>query len=84
MKFDSYEPGDFYDEMFLAKNQPRPQAAPLIERINALSEGELLQRQQAAQIALFKLGVTFNVYGDTQGTERIFPFDIVPRIVTRR
>lgn len=81
VKFDSYEPGDFYDEMFLAKNQPRPQAAPLIERINALSEGELLQRQQAAQIALFKLGVTFNVYGDTQGTERIFPFDIVPRIV---
>ena len=30
---------------------------------------------------LFRMGITFSVYGDTQGTEKIFPFDIVPRIV---
>ena len=53
----------------------------LIERINSLSIEELQQRQQAAQHALFKLGVTFNVYSDNQGTERILPFDIIPRIV---
>lgn len=81
MKFDFYDPGDFYDELFIAKGQPRPEAAPLIERINALSEGEVLQRQEAAQITLFKMGVTFNVYGEKEGTERIFPFDIIPRIV---
>lgn len=82
MRFDTYDPGDFYDELFLAKGQPRPEAIPLIEKINSLCEGELKQRQQAAQIALFKLGVTFSVYGDSQGTERIFPFDIIPRIVS--
>ena len=82
MRFDSYDPGDFYDELFLAKGQPRPEATLLVERINSLSTGELKRRQQAAQIALFKLGVTFNVYGDSQGSERIFPFDIVPRIVS--
>jgi uncharacterized circularly permuted ATP-grasp superfamily protein len=82
VRFDTYDPGNFYDELFIAEGQPRPEAKPLIERINSLSEGELLQRQQAAQIALFKLGVTFNVYGDNQGTERIFPFDIIPRIVS--
>ncbi len=81
MRFDNYDPEDFYDELFITKGKPRPEVSPLIEKIHALGDGELLQRQQAAQIALFKLGVTFNVYGDSQGTERIFPFDIIPRII---
>ena len=82
MLFETYEPGNFYDELFAAKGQPRPEAALLIERINSLSIEQVRQRQQAAQIALFKVGVTFNVYGDDQGAERILPFDIVPRIVS--
>ena len=82
MRFNSYEPGDFYDEMFVAQGQPRPEAKLLIERINSLSPGELTMRQQAAQMALIKLGATFNVYEDRQGTERVFPFDIIPRIVS--
>lgn len=82
MLFDAYDPGDFYDELFVGKGQPRPEAALLIERINAMSLEDLKQRQQAAQNTLFKLGVTFNVYSDSQGTERIFPFDVVPRIVS--
>lgn len=83
MRFDAYDPGEgFYDELFLGRNQPRPEAIPLIERIHSLEEGELQQRQAAAQAALFQMGVTFNVYGDSQGTERIFPFDIIPRIVS--
>jgi uncharacterized circularly permuted ATP-grasp superfamily protein len=81
VQFNDYDPGDFYDELFTAKGQPRLDAIPLIERIAALSPADILRRQQAAQIALFKLGVTFNVYSDNQGTERILPFDIIPRIV---
>ncbi len=82
MQFDSYDPGEFYDELFIAKNQPRPEAKLLIEKINSLSTGELLMRQKAAQVAMMKLGATFNVYGDSEGTERIFPFDVVPRIIS--
>ncbi len=82
MRFDSYDPGEFYDELFITKNQPRPEAKLLIEKINSLSTGELLMRHKAAQVAMMKLGATFNVYGDTQGTERIFPFDVVPRIIS--
>ena len=82
MQFNNYDPGDFYDELFIAKGQPRPEAVPLINRINSLSAEEVQRRQEAAQIALFKMGVTFNVYSDGQGTERIFPFDIIPRIVS--
>jgi uncharacterized circularly permuted ATP-grasp superfamily protein len=84
VRFEQYEPGDFYDELFLANGQPRSEAILLIERINSLSIEELQQRQRAAQTALFQLGVTFNVYSDDQGTERIFPFDIVPRILAAK
>ncbi len=82
MNFNDYDPGDFYDELFVAPGQPRPDAIPLIERMTSLGIEEVLRRQQAAQVALFKLGVTFNVYSDNQGTERILPFDIIPRIVS--
>lgn len=82
MLFNSYEPGEFYDELFAEKNEPRQDATLLIEKINSLSAEELLIRQEAAQKAMMKLGATFNVYGDNRGTERIFPFDVIPRIVS--
>ena len=82
MQFNDYEPENFYDELFVGNGEPRAEAMPLIDRINSLSSEEVQRRQQAAQIALFKMGVTFNVYSDNQGTERIIPFDIIPRIVS--
>ncbi|MBE9145592.1 circularly permuted type 2 ATP-grasp protein [Planktothrix mougeotii] len=82
MRFQSYDPGEFYDELFVAKGQPRPYAAALIDRINSLSPGDLEIRQEAAKTAMMKLGATFNVYSDSQGTERILPFDLIPRIVS--
>jgi uncharacterized circularly permuted ATP-grasp superfamily protein len=81
VKFANYDPGQFYDELFLERGVPRSEAQPLIDRIESLTMPELQRRQRAAQSALFKMGVTFNVYSDNQGTEKIFPFDIVPRIV---
>ena len=82
MLFSNYDPENFYDELFIAKGKPRPEAVLLAERINSLSLQNLQQRQQAAQNALFRWGATFNVYSDNQGTERILPFDIIPRIVS--
>lgn len=81
LKFDSYDTGRFYDEMFTADGRPRPGATLLNQRIESLSDGDLVQRQQAAERALLHMGITFNVYGDSDGTERIFPFDIIPRII---
>ncbi|MBL8852273.1 MAG: circularly permuted type 2 ATP-grasp protein [Planctomycetaceae bacterium] len=49
--------------------------------INSLAPGDLRRRQEEIERALLRMGITFTVYGDQQGTERIFPFDIVPRIV---
>jgi uncharacterized circularly permuted ATP-grasp superfamily protein len=83
VKFNQYTTDGFYDELFFDDGTPRPDARPLVERIEALSDGELAQRHQAAERALLRMGITFNVYGDDTTTERIFPFDIIPRIVGR-
>lgn len=83
MRFDSYDPETqgFYDELFIDKNQPRPEGQPLVDRIHSLPPGELMLRQAAASAAMYKLGATFNVYGDEDAEDRIFPFDVIPRIV---
>jgi len=81
MRFAHYETGEFFDEMFGGRAHPRASARALIEFIDALPDGELLRRQRSAERVLLTLGITFNVYGDSAGTERIFPFDLVPRIV---
>lgn len=81
MDFSHYDPGDFFDELFDTPGHPKPGARLLIERIESLPEGELLRRQKAAEAALLQMGITFTVYGEQEGAERIFPFDIIPRIV---
>jgi uncharacterized circularly permuted ATP-grasp superfamily protein len=81
MKLDAYDPEGFYDELFESVGKPRPRADLLIQNLNALPEGELARRQHAAEKALFDLGITFNVYNSQAGLERIFPFDVLPRII---
>jgi uncharacterized circularly permuted ATP-grasp superfamily protein len=82
MKFTEYDTGGFVDEMFAENARPRAGARALTHFIDSLPDGELRRRQQSAERALLHMGITFNVYGDSAGTERIFPFDLVPRIVT--
>lgn len=79
--FHRYDRENFYDELFDESGAPRAGARVLIQRINSLPQGELKQRQSAIDRALLRMGITFTVYGNEQGTEKIFPFDIVPRIV---
>ena len=81
MQFSSYQTDGFYDEMFEADGTARPHARLLLETIESLSDGQLIRYKHAAERLLLQLGITFNVYGDSAGTERIFPFDLIPRIV---
>ncbi len=46
-----------------------------------LTPAEFEAKRQAMDMAFLRQGVTFNVYGDAQGAERIFPFDMIPRII---
>ncbi len=79
--FADYQTDGFFDEMFDEFGQPRSDCQPLYERICSISADDLTRRQRAADRSMVQLGITFNVYGDRQGAERIIPFDIVPRIV---
>ncbi len=81
MNFKGYKTQGFYDELLDASGKPRAIAMPLIEQINSLNPNELKRRQKAAEQVLYQQGITFSVYGDKKGTEKIFPFDIIPRIV---
>lgn len=82
--FDRYDTGDFYDEMFDLTGQPRPDCQALFDRVQAISADDLTRRQRAADRSMLQLGITFNVYGDRRGRERIIPFDILPRIIAQQ
>jgi len=81
LNFDDYDTKDFFDELVKPDGKPRSLALPLVEQINALPPKELLRMQKASELALYQQGITFSVYGDKKGTEKIMPFDIIPRIV---
>lgn len=81
LHFREYDTEGFYDELFDEHGKPRPGGELLVEKIESLGDGELLRRQAAAERSLFRLGITFAVYGDNQGAEKIMPFDVIPRIV---
>lgn len=81
LDFSNYDVGGFFDELIDEQGRPRPAAELLVQKIAELPTGELLSRQTMAERALFRMGITFAVYGDTQGVEKIFPFDILPRII---
>ena len=82
--FSEYALDHCYDEMFDRSGVPREPYAALYRRLLELSPAELRHRQQDADSAFLHQGVTFTVYGDDQGTERIFPYDLLPRIITAR
>jgi uncharacterized circularly permuted ATP-grasp superfamily protein len=80
--FSGYTLDQAYDEMFDASGTPRPQYATIFERLLTLDPTELRQRQSAADLAFLHQGITFTVYGQKEGTERIFPYDLIPRIIS--
>ncbi len=79
--FRDYEVSDFYDEMFDAPGVVRPHYQMLLERFAEMGEGEFERKQTLAASTFVNQGITFTVYSDNEGTERIFPFDLIPRIV---
>ena len=81
MMFDRYDTGDFYDEMFDGEGGVRGHYGLVSDRLKASDEAEHRRKQTAVDLAFMRGGVTFTVYNDDRGTERIFPFDLVPRVI---
>ena len=82
--FDNYDTGQFYDEVLSAPGARREHYAAVLDSMSALQPADYSKLQRSADKAFLQQGVTFTVYGDEQGTERIFPFDLMPRVIPRR
>jgi len=70
-----------YDEMFETGGTARAAFARVAALLAKLPAEELARSQALAETALLQQGVTFSVYGDTRGTEKIFPFCLLPRLI---
>jgi uncharacterized circularly permuted ATP-grasp superfamily protein len=79
-----YESGNFFDEMVATGGQVRPHYQRLASRLDTLPTAEFEQRRAAVDLAFLRRGVTFTVYHDDAGTERIFPFDLIPRVIPNK
>lgn len=71
-----------YDEMFSSPGNLHHHCRRLLELFTSLPAEELQRRKQAADLSFLNQGITFTVYGRDEGTEKIFPYDLVPRIIT--
>lgn len=79
-----YQVGDFFDEMFAGDNDPRPHYRRLYELLTEMNAESFNESRSTADIAFLYQGITFTVYSQQdQGIERIFPFDLIPRIIPR-
>jgi uncharacterized circularly permuted ATP-grasp superfamily protein len=70
-----------YDEMRTPDGGIRPHYQALVETLSNLPHEELLRRKQSADLSFLTQGITFTVYGRDEGTERIFPYDLLPRLI---
>jgi uncharacterized circularly permuted ATP-grasp superfamily protein len=79
--FRNYQFDTAYDEMFASPGVPREHYRALFQRLLELPPEELRKSQQAADLSFLHQGITFTVYGNDEGTERVFPNDLLPRII---
>src|SRR6266403_2655836 len=79
--FSDYKAGPFFDEMFTPDGVPRAHYAKIYDELAGMSIGKFEERRQLADLSFLLQGITFTVYSDGRGTERLFPFDLIPRII---
>src|SRR5436190_23730643 len=68
-----------WDEIFQASGGPHGHCQALADSLGQLPLSEFQQRRQNADLAFINQGITFSVYADRRGDEKIFPFDLIPR-----
>lgn len=81
--FNNYNLENFHDEMFEENGNTRDSYKIFREETEKLTFKDMLDKQFAAERSLMAMGITFNVYSEDQGTERIMPVDVIPRIVEK-
>lgn len=79
-----YKTNDFYDELIGSSGRPRKAAHSICKYMSALRDDELQDRSHADELAMHVMGITFTVYSEGTGIDRVWPFDIIPRVISAR
>ena len=79
--FEKYEVNGLFDEMFEAQAKPRPHYRAVAEKLSNVGPAGFHRRVRMADVTFRNQGITFTVYNDQRGVEKIFPFDLIPRII---
>jgi len=83
--WNDYPCDGLYDELLAGPGRPRPEIEALAADLAALGPEELAARQEAADVSIKEMGVTFTVYSEEGGAiDRSWPFDVVPRVIPER
>ena len=79
MKWSTYDPTPFFDEVLEKNAKPRPVAKHLFKYLKSLEQNELQARKSASQLCIEEMGVSFTIYSEGDNIDRDWPFDIIPR-----
>jgi uncharacterized circularly permuted ATP-grasp superfamily protein len=72
-----------FNEMYLPDGKVREHFAPLAEWLASMPPERVAEKRREADLLFHRVGITFAIYGDEQGAERLIPFDTIPRIIPR-
>lgn len=75
------QPSAFYNEMYAADGSVRPHYAAFASWLANTPPEKIAQNREAADLLFHRVGITFAVYGESSGTERLIPFDVVPHVI---
>ena len=81
MILSDYKGANLFDELVDEHGKIRPYYRGVAEKLSGLGNEELSQKLRSLELLFLKQGITFTVYGDDKGTERVFPFDPFPRVI---
>jgi len=73
-----------WDDLLDWNGKPHPHCKTLVDSIGKLSSNEFQDKRSSADLAFVTQGITFSVYSDCRGVEKIFPFDLVPRPIEKK
>jgi uncharacterized circularly permuted ATP-grasp superfamily protein len=74
-------PAPPYDEMYTADGHVRAQYSVYSDWLTRQPDDALRQKRAEADSLFHRVGITFAVYGEQEGSERLIPFDIIPRVL---
>jgi uncharacterized circularly permuted ATP-grasp superfamily protein len=84
LDWSKYRARGYHDELVKPSGVPRPEAKRLCARLAALSDREIADHKKTAEQVMRNMGITFTVYGEGSSVDRVWPFDVIPRVIRRR